>query len=190
MLHHRSQHVRDAGPVLGGDEHHFLWTEAKGVLQLLGYLLRLRHGQVDLVDDGDDGQVVLQGNVDVGQGLGLNALAGIHHQQHPLAGAQAPRDLVAEVHVAGSIDEVQLVLLAVGMVVLHPHRLGLDGDTSLPLQVHLVKVLLHHRPSGNCAGGLQKAVGQGGLAVVYVGDDAEVADKARVHGRIMLTWAW
>jgi hypothetical protein len=49
--------------------------------------------EVDLVDHRDDFQVVLQGQVQVGQGLGLDALAGIHQQQGPLTGRQGPCSL-------------------------------------------------------------------------------------------------
>ena len=66
-------------------------------------------GQVDLVDDGDDRQVVLERQVDVGQRLGLDALGGVDDQQRALAGGEAAADLVGEVDVAGGVDQVELV---------------------------------------------------------------------------------
>ena len=75
-------------------------------------------GQVDLVDHGQDLQVVLHGQIGVGQGLGLDALGGVHHQHRALAGGQGAGDLVVEVHMARGVDEVQGVGLAVlGVVV-------------------------------------------------------------------------
>ena len=65
--------------------------------------------------------------VEVGYGLGLDALGGIHQEQCPLAGGQAAGDLVGEVHVTGGVDEVELVcVLSPGVG--HAHGPGLDGD--------------------------------------------------------------
>ena len=52
----------------------------------------------------------VQRQVQVGQRLGLDALGGVHHQHRAFAGLQRAADLVAEVHVAGGIDQVQLIL--------------------------------------------------------------------------------
>ena len=51
--------------------------------------VRLGGRQVDLVQHRHDLVVVVDGLVDVGQGLGLDALAGVHHQDRALAGGQA-----------------------------------------------------------------------------------------------------
>ena len=51
--------------------------------------------------------------VDVGERLGLDALGGVDDEDGALAGLQAAADLVAEVDVAGRVDEVEAVGLAV-----------------------------------------------------------------------------
>ena len=158
----------DAGGVQGGD--------ADDILHLVGHPLRVGGGEIDFVDDRDDLQVVVHRQVGVGKGLGLDALAGVHHQHRPLAGGQGAAHLVPEVHVAGGVDEVELIPLAVIGVVVEAHRPGLDGDAPLLFQLHVIQNLGFHLPLGDGGGGLQKAVGQGALAVVDVGDDAEVAD--------------
>jgi hypothetical protein len=56
---------------------------------------------------------VVDGEVGVGEGLRLDALRGVDDQQRALAGGERARDLVAEVDVAGGVDEVELVGLAV-----------------------------------------------------------------------------
>ena len=119
---------------------------------------------------------MVHGEIGVAQGLGLDALGGVHHQHHALAGGQGPGDLVVEVHVAGGVDEVELIKLPVVGGIIDLHRPGLDGDAPFPLNVHVVQELLLHIPEGHGAGLLQDAVSQGGLAVVDVGDDAEVSD--------------
>ena len=82
---------------------------------------------------------------------------------------------------ARRIDEVELVLGAIERAVGHRHRLALDGDAPFPLQLHLVQKLRFHVLGPDGAGDLQKAVGQGGFAVVDVGDDAKVAYALLFH---------
>ena len=131
-----------------------------------GVAVGLGRGQVDLVERGDDLEVVLEGQVAVGQGLGLDALGGVDEQDHALAGGQRPRHLVAEVDVAGRVDEVEDVVLPVEADVL-----DLDRDAPLALEVHRVEVLGPHVAGVDRAGELEDAVGQRRLAVVDVGDD-------------------
>ncbi len=122
---------------------------------------------------------MLQGEVEVADGLRLDPLGSIHDQQGAFARGDGSAHLVAEVHVAGGIDQVEDVLLPVQGVV-HLDRLALDGDAAFALQVHVIQVLGLHVAVGDGAGHLQQAVGQGALAVVDVGDDAEIADV--LHG--------
>ena len=51
--------------------------------------------------------------MDVGQRLRLDALGGVDDEDGALAGLQAAADLVAEVDVAGRVDEVEPVAQAV-----------------------------------------------------------------------------
>ena len=133
--------------------------------------------EVDLVEHDHDLQVVLERQVGVGQGLGLDALGGVDEQHDALAGGQAAAHLVAEVDVAGRVDQVDRVALPVD-----PDVLGLDGDAALAFDVHRVEVLVAHVPGAHRTGQLEDAVGQRRLAVVDVGHDREVADLVRACG--------
>ena len=62
-----------------------------------------------------------------------------------------------------------------------PDRLRLDRDAALTLDVHPVEVLRAHVPGVDETGEIQHPVGQRRLAMVDVGDDAEVADVGLVH---------
>src|SRR5256885_7525128 len=66
-------------------------------------------------------------------------------------------------------------------MVVHAHRVELDRDAPLTLQVHRVEHLLPHQALIQRARELDEAVGQGGLPVVDVGYDAEVADVILAH---------
>ena len=95
------------------------------------------------------------------------------------------RDFVGEVDVAGGVDEVEDIGLAVLRLVGQPDGLGLDGDAALALDIHRIEHLLLHLAQFEPAGGLDQAIGQGGFAMVDMGDDGEIADvgKRRCHER-------
>ena len=82
---------------------------------------------------------------------------------------------------AGRVDEVELIFLAVVRDVLHAHRVRLDGDAALALQVHGVEHLLLHLARRERSRELEQTVGQRALAVVDVGDDGEIADVRAIH---------
>ena len=77
---------------------------------------------------------------------------------------------------AGGVDQVEDVLLPIGRCVVHAGGLELDRDAPLPLQIHVVEELVLHVAVGDRARVLEQPVGQGRLAVIDVGNDAEVAD--------------
>ncbi len=178
------QQVLDTETGLGADLEHVGRVAADDVGDLRGVLLRLRGRQVDLVQHRDDGEVVLQRQVQVGEGLRLDALGRVDHQDGALAGREGTRHLVREVHVARGVDHVEDVRVpGVGARPRRPREtdgLRLDRDAALALDVHAVEVLGAHLPRVDHTGDLQHPVGEGRLAVVDVGDDAEVADQRRV----------
>ena len=90
----------DAGALLGRREEHLLARDREDVLELLHDDVGLGRGQVDLVDDRDDREALAQGEVDVGERLGLDALGGVDDEDRALARLEGVADLVAEVDVA------------------------------------------------------------------------------------------
>ena len=87
--------------------------EADGLFDHLLGALDVGAGEIDFVDDGDDLEAVRDGEVGVGECLGLDALRCIDDEQRAFAGGERARDLVGEVDVAGRVDEVELIGLAV-----------------------------------------------------------------------------
>lgn len=82
---------------------------------------------------------------------------------------------------ARSVDQVQVVALAVTRLVPEGRRLRLDGNAALALDVHRVKHLLRHFPVRQAAAALDDAISQRGLAVIDVGDDGEIADVVQTN---------
>ena len=76
---------------------------------------------------------------------------------------------------SGRIDHVERIGKAI-VRPRHAHGLALDRDSSFAFDVHAVEVLIAHLARLNDAGELQHAVREGGLAVVDVRNDAEIAD--------------
>src|SRR5688572_5879050 len=74
------------------------------------------------------------------------------------------------------VDEVQVMSLPA-----HPHRLSLDRDPALALELHRVEQLVAHVALGNRAGQFENAIGERRLAVVDVRDDREVANAVLLH---------
>ena len=173
---HVLQHRLHVKSQLGGDLRRVHGGQADDVLHLLLGLHGIGGRQIDLVEYGQDLQLVLHGQIGVSQGLGLHPLSGVHHQHSALAGGQGPGDLIVEVHMARGIDQVQSINFAVLSLVKKMDGTGLDGDAPLPFQVHIVQDLVFHLPLRHGVAQLQQPVRQRGLAVVNMGNDGKVAD--------------
>ena len=166
------------GAGLGGDLDGIGSVDADGLLDRLPGPFDIRRGKVDLVDHGQQIETGIHGQPGIGHRLGLDPLAGVDEQQGPFAGAQAAAHLIAEVDMARGVDEVDDVLPAIGRGIVQAHGLGLDGDAALALDIHGVEHLAAHLARVEATAELDEAVGQGGLAVVDMGDDRDVADAA------------
>ena len=119
---------------------------------------------------------MIQSQVGVGKGLRLYALRGVHNQDGPLASRQRAADLVVKVYMAGGVDQVKFVVLAIFGVIAQRHCMSLNGNAPLPLQVHIIENLLLHISLLHRTGQFQQSVRQSGLAVVNVGNDGKIAN--------------
>ena len=107
----------------------------------------------------------------------LDALCCVDQQDRAFACGKRPGHLIREVDVPGGVDQVQDVIRAIAGMERQPHRLRLDRDATLALDVHAIEVLGTHLARVDDSGDLQHAIGQGRLAVVDMGDDAEIPDQ-------------
>ena len=113
-LDDRLENLRHPGADLGAGQDRAVAVEPDDVGDLAARLLGLRARQVDLVDDRDDLEIVLDGEIRVGQRLRLDALRGVDQQQRAFARGQRSRDLVGEVDVPRRVDEIEDVVVASG----------------------------------------------------------------------------
>ncbi len=182
-MHQAFEHLVHPHAALGTAGHGIGGIDADDLLDFVLDAIGIGLWQGHLVQDRHDFQALLDGGVAVGDGLGLDTLAGIDHQQRPFARRQRARDFIGEVDVAGGIDEVELVDLAVLGLVVERDAVGLDGDPAFALQVHGVEHLGFHFARSQATAHLNETVGQRRLAMVDVGDDGEIADMTQItHG--------
>ena len=124
---------------------------------------------------------MLERHVDVRKRLRLDALRRIDDEQRALAGRQAARNLIRKVDMARRVDEVELVLLAVLALVVQTHRLRLDGDAALALDVHVVEDLRLHLALRKCPRIFNQTVRNRRFSMVNMGNDGKVADVLVLH---------
>ena len=89
------EHVVDIDACLCGDLRRVLGGDADDVLDLVDHALGIGAGQVDLVDDRHDLKSAVYREVGVGEGLSLDALRRVHHQNSALARRERTRDLIS-----------------------------------------------------------------------------------------------
>ena len=80
-----------------------------------------------------------------------------------------------------SINEIEDVFLSVICLIDRANGLGLDGDTSFPFELHIVKDLLLHFPCGKKACFLYDTIGKRRLAVIDMCNYAKIPDKTLIH---------
>ena len=177
----RFEDFLDPEPRFRARQKGLLRRDGEDFLHLVLAFRDVRARQVDLVDHRDDGQFLPRRQMHVGDRLRFHALRRVDQQQRALACRQAARHLVGEIHVARRVQQVQLVGLAVLRLVIHRHRVRLDRDAALALQVHGIEQLVLLVAPGDRAGGFEQPVRQRGLPVVDVGDDGKIPGEGGGH---------
>jgi small subunit ribosomal protein S20 len=66
-------------------------------------------------------------------------------------------------------------------VVVDADSVGLDGDTTLAFEIHLIEELSAHVAFGDRTSAFKESVGKRRLSMIDVGDDAEIADARLIH---------
>ena len=128
---------------------------------------------IHLVDEAHPRHFVLVGLAPHRLGLRLDAGNRVEHGDGAVEDAQRPLDLDGEVDVAGSVDDVDAVVVPDA----RGGRRG-DGDATLLLLRHVVhgrRTVVHFADLVALARVVEDALGRGGLARVDVGHDADVA---------------
>ena len=143
------------------------------VLHLVDDAVEIRADAVELVDVNDAGDFGIVGVAPVGFGLGLHAAGAAEHADAAVEHLERAIHFDGEVHVAGGVDDVELVALPEA-----GGGGGLDGDAALGFLFHEVHgggAVVHFTDFVDLAGELENALGGGRLARIDVGENADVA---------------
>ena len=81
-----------------------------------------------------------------------------------------------------SVDQVKDIFLTF-INIFHLDGVALDGDSFLPLQIHVVQHLRLHIPGRQSLCQFDKPVGKCALPMVDVSDDAEIPDMLHITCR-------
>ena len=155
----RVEDLLDALPLLRRGEYHLERIESEFLVDLLPHPLRIRGRQVDLVDHRHHGQVVFHRHEVVGDGLRLHPLRRVHQQQGSVAGHQRTPHFVGEIHVAGSVDQIELIGVPVRRLVKERDAVRLDGDSAFALEVHRIQELVAELAVADAPAALDQPVG-------------------------------
>src|ERR1700756_475203 len=171
----------DTEAALGTDGQSVVRVNGQNTFDLFLDEVDLRGGQIDFVDDRENGEVVSGGEKGVGDGLRFDPLRGVNNQQRAFAGGERAGNFVGKIDVAGSVDQIQPIGVAVFGYVMPPNAFRLDGDAAFALKVHGVQNLRRHFAFREATGHFDQAVGKRGFAVIDVRDDAEISLELWVH---------
>ena len=166
--------------------------QADDILDFIDYPLWVSAGKVNFVDHRNHIQVVIQCQIDVRQGLGFDSLGSIHHQNRSIAGRQASGNLVIKIYMPRRVDEVENIFLPIFRLIHRAHRLGFDGNSPFPLQIHIVEHLGLHFTAGEKPCHLDNAVGQGGFSMINVRNNAEIPNFCLIDCHVFsscIVWA-
>ena len=76
------------------------------IFQLLLCERNIGVGQIDLIDDRNDGEILFHRQMNIGNGLRLDPLGSVNDQQRAFTRAEAARDFIRKVHVTRRVDEI------------------------------------------------------------------------------------
>jgi len=170
------EHLIDVDAGFGRDADDLILRDAQKDIEVFFDLVHHGRLQVDLIDDGNDDQVGFEGEVKIGKGLGFDALGGIHDEESAFASIESTADLVVEIDMPGSIDEVKFEIFAILSGVGHANRGGFDSDALLALEIHSIEHLLGHIPIRDSARELEHTICQGRFAMIDMGYNAKIAN--------------
>ena len=149
------------------------------VENLVQHFLRAGVVTVDLVDDDDGLGAGFQGFAEDETCLRLRTVRGVHHEQHAVDHAHRALDFTAKIGVAGSVHDVDVVVL-----VFERGVLGFDGDALFTLEVHRIHdafLVGDGLIGAESAGLFEEAIHERRLAVINVRDDRDVPNMLHVQ---------
>ena len=181
-VHDRFENFLDADPHLGACIDRFLRRDRENFFQLPMDRRHIRVRQIDLVNHRHNRQALFVREMNIRHGLRFDPLGGIDNQERAFARRERSRNFIRKIDVPRCIEQIQSIFFSRFARVTHRHRMCLDRDPALPLQVHRIEQLILLVALVNRAGRLEQSIRQRCLAVIDVRDDAKIARQLDCHG--------
>src|SRR5438477_1884679 len=128
-------------------------------------------------------QVVIERQIGIRERLSFDSLRSIDNQKSAFTCRKRPRNFIRKINVAGSINQVEYVLLAVARFVVKPDCVRFDGDATLAFEVHCIEDLFRHLAVRERSGDFEQTVRKRALAMIDVSDDREISYVQSVNHR-------
>ena len=174
------QHLLYIQSCLGRNLRCVLCLNANHILNLVDHTLRFCTWQINLVDHRKYIQIMLQCHINIGKSLCLNALCSIYYQNGSVAGCQTTGNFVVKVYMTWCIYKIKNIFFSVLGFIYDPDCLGLNSNTTLSLQIHIIQNLRLHLTLCKQTGLLYDSVRQCGFAMVYMSNDTKITDFALI----------
>ena len=123
---------------------------------------------------------MVNGKIDIGQSLCFYPLGCIHNENCAITGSKASGNFIVKVHMARSINQVKDILFSVLCMIDQTNSLRLNGNTSLSLNIHVIKDLGLHLTAGKRSGKFDHTVCQSGLAVINMRDNTKITNMGLI----------
>ncbi len=181
---YRAKHIVDIQSLFCGNTRRIIGRQTDNILYFFLYLVGTSRRKIDLIYHGNNVQIV-QCKINVCERLSLHSLRRIDHKNSTLARRERSRHLISKVDVARRVYKVKRVSLAV-MFVEHSYGCEFNSYTAFSLNIHTVEHLISKLALRKRFRLFHKSVGKRRLSVIYVCDNAEIANMfLSVHTEII-----
>ncbi len=153
----------------------FRRVDTDRLFKLCEYPVRVSSRQIDLVDHRQKLQIIFDGDIDIGDGLGFNPLCRIDDQQCAFGRSKRTTHFIGEVHMTRSVDQVEDILLTI-FFILETNTLRFDRDTTLFFDIHRIHHLRRHLTVRNRPALLDDPVCKCGLSMINMCNDRKITN--------------
>ena len=124
---------------------------------------------------------MIQCQINVCKGLCLNSLCRIHDENGTITCSKTSADLVVEVHMSRSVNQVENIFLTILRFINRPDGLCLNRDSTFSFQIHVVKYLCLHFTAGQKPRLFYDTVCKRRLTMINMRYNAEIPDFALIN---------
>ena len=154
---------------------HLFFFTPQQIDNIICDLFRVGRRQINFVEYRYNLQVIFECQIQIRNGLRLNTLCSIYDKQRTLTSCNGSRNLIGKINVTRGVDEIKHILLTIQNII-HLNGVRLDCDTSLTLQIHIIKKLILFFTLSNSSSSIEQTIGQSAFTMVNMGNNAKITN--------------